>query len=173
MSLNDTLKAKETRRPSELIDAVYKKEIADVKKMVKEGVDVNAMGSYSPLKSVVSPLDAACEIKDADVRKDMVDFLIKSGANVNPEIPDVTPDGWRTGAKSPLTRALYNGYMDTFETLFQHGADITKCAEEVRKDIAMGSSYAKEKQAVLHEQYGTTIGINEMSKFVNSQRSGR
>ena len=96
----------------DLFVAVKKGEVAGVKKLLEEGLDVNARDEFAE-----TPLHWAARI--GDVR--MAELLIKYGGDINAR---------NNAENTPLHVAVAYGNLDMAEFLINHGGDINAKNEE-------------------------------------------
>ena len=109
-----------------LLDAIYKKNVANVKHSIENGADVNSPREYQieDYVLITSPLEFAIigagfqrseEPKETPKSDAIVKILIEKGAKVNPEVEHAAT--W-----TPFTRAVMQENSKIVEILLEAGA---------------------------------------------------
>jgi ankyrin repeat protein len=128
----------------ELLEAIEMGNVAKVKFLLDQGVEVNYRENLISrwFRSSPTPLGYAVERGSAEIVK----LLIDVGADVN---------GITRGCTTPLIIAAYKGYLDIVRLLLENGADVNKkVVPESANALQQAAYYGHKEIAKILLEYG-------------------
>jgi ankyrin repeat protein len=111
------LKRQRRNAPEKLINrAAASGDLAEVRRLLKAGIDVNAREDYGGFRPLISAA--------ANSQLSIVKYLIRTGAQIDAIVMDEFPTNYQ-GATA-LMMGCFNGHRKVVEELIKAGADINK-----------------------------------------------